>query len=97
MLDDRTIAFADFIGNRQYISVGKLSENDRVMLILMDFENAERVKIWGRAKVVEDDPALVRSLHQAGYKGRPERAIVITISAWDVNCPAHITRRRRAR
>jgi hypothetical protein len=90
LLDDRTLAFADFAGNRQYITLGNLSENPKAMLFLMDYANRRRVKIWGRAKVVEDDPELLSRLSEAGYDGRPERAVVIAIEAWDVNCPQHI-------
>lgn len=93
VLDARTLAFADFAGNRQYITAGNLTENDRVMMILMDFEHRRRVKVWGRARVVEGDAALIGRLHQPGYAGRPERAIVIDVTAWDVNCPQHITAR----
>ena len=93
VLDERTLAFADFAGNRQYISAGNLSENDRAQIFLMDYANRQRIKIWGRARVVEDDPALLARLADPEYKGRPERAIVFEIAAWDVNCPQHITRR----
>jgi len=93
VLDPRTLAFADFAGNRQYISLGNLSENDRAHLFLIDYVNRRRVKIWGRARMVETDPELVASLHDPAYKARPERAIVFTIEAWDVNCPQHIPRK----
>ena len=96
VLDDRTLAFADFRGNRQYVSIGNLAENDRVMLFLMDYANRERVKIWGRARVVEDDPALLAQLAPAGYDARAERAIVISVEACDSNCPQHIPRLARA-
>ena len=93
VLDEHTLAFADFAGNRQYISAGNLSENDRAQIFLMDYANRQRIKIWGRARVVEDDPALLERLADPAYKGRPERAIVFEVAAWDVNCPQHITRR----
>lgn len=93
VLDDKTIAFADYLGNRQYISVGNLAENDRAHLFLMDYANRRRVKIWGRARVVEDDPALIERLMPKGYKARPQRAILFEVTAWDVNCPQHITPR----
>jgi predicted pyridoxine 5'-phosphate oxidase superfamily flavin-nucleotide-binding protein len=96
LLDPRTLAFADFRGNRQYISLGNLSENPRVQLFLMDYVNRRRVKIWGEAKVVEDDAALVARLAPLGYKARPERAIVIHVTAWDANCPQHIPLRLEA-
>ncbi len=90
VLDERTLAFADFGGNRQYISTGNLSENPRVFVFLMDYANSQRVKIWGTARVVTDDPKLLARLADASYDARPERAIVFTIEAWDVNCPQHI-------
>ena len=99
VLDSRTLAFADFGGNRQYISVGNLSENPRVQLFLMDWARRGRVKIWGEARVVEAtgpgrDPALLAKLRDPGYTaGKVERAIVITVTAWDGNCPQHISRR----
>ena len=93
VLDERTLAFADFSGNRQYISMGNLSENDRVFIFLMDYPNRQRIKIWGRAEFVEDDAALMERLVDADYKARPERAFVFHVEAWDVNCPQHITPR----
>ena len=90
VLDDKTLGFADFSGNRQYISLGNFDGNDRVHLFLMDYANRQRIKLWGRARVVEDDPELMDRLVTAGYKARPERAILIDIEAWDVNCPQHI-------
>lgn len=90
VLDPHTIAFAEYRGNRQYISHGNLSENAQVMLFLIDYETKQRVKIWGEARVVEDDPALVARLMPAGYAARPEAAIVIRVTAWDANCPQHI-------
>jgi uncharacterized protein len=90
VIDDKTLGFADYGGNRQYISVGNLSENDRAFLFLMDYERRRRVKIWGRARVVEGDPALLEQLMQPGYAAKLERAIVFEIAAWDVNCPQHI-------
>ena len=93
VLDDRTLAFADFAGNRQYITAGNLSENDRVFLFLMDYANRQRLKIWGKARIVEDDPALIGKLMPDEYRAKAERAIVIDITAWDVNCPQHIVQR----
>jgi predicted pyridoxine 5'-phosphate oxidase superfamily flavin-nucleotide-binding protein len=90
VIDEQTLAFADFSGNRQYISMGNLDGNDRVHLFLMDYANRQRIKVWGRAKVVEDDPGLMEELVDPAYKARPERAFVIAIEAWDVNCPQHI-------
>ena len=92
VLDERTLAFADFSGNRQYLSVGNLAENDRVHLFLMDWAHARRLKIWGRAEVVED-PEFVQSLMPEGYDARPERAIRIHVEAWDMNCNQYITPR----
>src|SRR5262245_42771268 len=93
VLDERTLGFADFRGNRQYISQGNLAENDRAFLFLMDYRRRRRIKIWGRARVVEDDPALVERLSDPAYEGRPEQAIVFRIEAWDINCPQHIPKR----
>ncbi len=93
VLDERTLAFADFRGNRQYISAGNLSENDKANIFLMDYPNRRRIKIWGRARVVEDDPALMERLFERGYRARPDQAIVFELEAWDVNCPQHITPR----
>ena len=90
VIDDTTLGFADFGGNRQYISLGNLSENDRVQIFLMDYANRRRVKIWARARVVEDDPFLLERLADPDYPGQPERAILFTVEAWDVNCHQHI-------
>jgi predicted pyridoxine 5'-phosphate oxidase superfamily flavin-nucleotide-binding protein len=92
-LDENTLAFADFGGNRQYITVGNLTENPKAFLFLMDYANRRRVKLWGTAKVVEDDTALLEKLRDPDYPGKVERAIVFTVEAWDVNCPQHIHRR----
>ncbi len=93
VLGESTLGFADFAGNRQYISIGNLSENDRAQLFLMDYAGRRRIKVWGRARVVEDDPALLDRLVDPGYEARPERAFVFEVEAWDVNCPQHITPR----
>ncbi len=90
VLDERTLGFADFSGNRQYISMGNLSENDRAFIFLMDYPNRRRIKIWGRAEVVEDDAELLGRMVDPGYKARPERAFLFHVEAWDVNCPQHI-------
>jgi predicted pyridoxine 5'-phosphate oxidase superfamily flavin-nucleotide-binding protein len=90
VLDATTLGFADFRGNRQYISIGNLAENAKVHLFLIDYEHRRRIKIWGEATVVEDDPALLAKLSSTGYEGRPERAIVVRLAAWDANCPQHI-------
>ncbi len=90
VLDEKTLGFADFVGNRQYITTGNLAENDRALLFIMDYVERRRVKIWGRARVVENDRELVARLMPQGYKARPQQAILFTIEAWDVNCPQHI-------
>jgi uncharacterized protein len=93
VLDDRTLGFADYAGNRQYITISNLAENDRAYLFLIDFAARRRIKVWGRARAVEDDPALLARLADPGYRVRPERAILFTVEAWDVNCSQHITAR----
>ena len=93
VLDGKTLGFADFAGNRQYITIGNLADNDRAYLFLLDFARQRRIKLWGRARVVEDDPALLARISDAGYRARAERAILFTIEAWDVNCSQHITAR----
>lgn len=90
ILDRTTLAFADFSGNRQYITQGNLSENPKAYIFLIDYVNRRRVKIWGEARVVEDDPALTAALMPKDYKAKPEQAIVFKIHAWDTNCPQHI-------
>ncbi|MGJ5021415.1 pyridoxamine 5'-phosphate oxidase family protein [Bradyrhizobium sp. SZCCHNRI1009] len=90
VLDSHTLAFADFSGNRQYITQGNLSENPHAYIFVMDYAHRRRVKIWGTARVVEDDAALTASLMPRGYKARPEQVMLFTISAWDTNCPQHI-------
>ena len=92
-IDSKTLAFADFSGNRQYITTGNLSENNKAFIFLMDYPNRTRIKIWGTAKVVEDDKELLESLSDASYKARLERVIVFTVEAWDVNCRQHIQQR----
>jgi predicted pyridoxine 5'-phosphate oxidase superfamily flavin-nucleotide-binding protein len=93
VVDEHTLGFADYRGNRQYITLGNLSENDRAHLFLIDFSRRQRVKLWGRARVVEDDDALIAKLFDQGYKAKPERVILFTLEAWDVNCSQHITAR----
>ena len=89
VLDEHTIAFADFTGNRQFISTGNLADNPKAQLFLMDYARRQRLKIWGEARV-ETDPALVERLMPPDYKARAEQAIVFTVKAWDANCPQHI-------
>lgn len=93
IVDDKTLGIADYRGNRQYITLANLSGNDRAFLFLLDPARRARVKVWGRARVVENDDALIERLFDRGYRARPERAILFTIDAWDVNCSQHITQR----
>jgi predicted pyridoxine 5'-phosphate oxidase superfamily flavin-nucleotide-binding protein len=90
ILDKTALAFADYRGNRQYITQGNLSENPKAHIFIMDYAHRRRVKIWGEARVVDDDPALLASLMPKGYRARPEQVIVFRIAAWDTNCPQHI-------
>lgn len=90
ILDSNTIAFADYRGNRQYVTLGNLSENRKAYIFVMDYAHRRRVKIWGEARVVDDDPALMQSLMPKGYKARPEQVILFRITAWDTNCHQHI-------
>jgi len=93
VVDEKTLGFADYRGNRQYITLANLSENDRAFLFLLDPARRQRIKLWGHARVVEDDPALVARLFDAGYGAEPDRAILFTVEAWDVNCSQHIAAR----
>jgi len=93
VIDEKTLGFADYRGNRQYITLANLSENDRAYLFLLDPARRQRIKLWGRARVVENDAELVDRLFDHGYKAKPERAILFTIEAWDVNCSQHIVTR----
>ena len=101
VLDDRTIGFADFAGNRQYITQGNLADNPKAQLFLIDYAHRRRVKIWGEARVVEGDPELLAKLMPEGYKARPEQAILFTVAAWDFELsaahPAAVRGRRRRR
>jgi predicted pyridoxine 5'-phosphate oxidase superfamily flavin-nucleotide-binding protein len=90
VLDKHTLAFADYSGNRQYITQGNLAENPKANIFIMDYAHRRRVKLWGTARVVEDDPALTASLMPQGYRAKPEQVILFTIAAWDTNCPQHI-------
>ena len=90
ILDKNTIAFADYAGNRQYITQGNLSENPRAYIFVMDYAHRRRVKLWGEARMVEDDPALIDALMPKGYRARPEQVLVFRVTAWDTNCPQHI-------
>jgi uncharacterized protein len=90
VLDKNTLAFADYSGNKQYITQGNLSENPKAHIFVMDYAHRHRVKIWGEARVVDGDSALMKSLMPQGYKARPEQVILFKIAAWDTNCPQHI-------
>lgn len=89
-LDERTLAFADFTGNRQYITTGNLAENPRAHIFMMDYVNLRRVKIWGRARIEIGDKALQARVLPPDYKARAEQVIVFDVAAWDLNCPQHI-------
>jgi uncharacterized protein len=95
VLDDKTLGFADFAGNRLYITLGNLTENPKAFIFLIDYRNRQRIKIWGLARVV-DDPELLKRLKPDGYQARLEQAILFTVSAWDSNCPQHIPQRLEA-
>ena len=89
VVDDKTIAFADFAGNRQYITQGNLLDNPKAYLFLMDYAHRRRLKIWGTARVIED-AEVTKSLMPEGYAAKPEQTILFTVAAWDTNCPQHI-------
>ena len=93
VLDEKTIAFADFRGNRQFITAGNLAENPQAHLFLIDYENRQRIKIWGTARVVEDDEELIARLMPQDYAAKAEQAIIFSVVAWDSNCPQHIPQR----
>lgn len=97
VLDAHRIAFADFAGNRQYISSGNLAENPKAHLFLMDYAHRQRIKIWGEARVVEGDMALTEQLMPKNYQARAEQVIIFTVKAWDANCPQHIPVRLEAK
>ncbi|MER9017619.1 pyridoxamine 5'-phosphate oxidase family protein [Mesorhizobium sp. M0898] len=96
VLDERTIGFADFSGNRQFITQGNLNDNPQAFLFLIDYAHRQRIKIWGRARVVEGDAELTAKLMPQDYKARPEQVILFTVSAWDSNCSQHIPQRFEA-
>ncbi|HQA10971.1 pyridoxamine 5'-phosphate oxidase family protein [Zoogloea sp.] len=96
VLDEHTIGFADFNGNRQYISSGNLAENPKAHLFLIDYSTRQRIKLWGTARVVEDDKTLIARLMPANYRAKSEQAILFTVAAWDANCPQHIPQRLEA-
>ena len=92
VLDERTVAFADYAGNRQYITVGNLAQNDRAFMFLMDYAGRRRLKLWGHAHVVSDDAALLAHVTDAAYSATVEHVIVFTLSSWEWNCARHIPR-----
>ena len=96
VMDDQTLAFVDYVGNRQYISLGNLAENPKAHLFLIDYASRRRVKIWGEARVIEGDAEMTRRLMPEKYKARPSQVIEFKIKAWDANCPQHIPRRYEA-
>jgi predicted pyridoxine 5'-phosphate oxidase superfamily flavin-nucleotide-binding protein len=89
-LDERTLGFIDFAGNKQYVSTGNLRENDRVCLFLIDYAQRRRIKVWGTARTVPATPELLAALTTHGYRARVEQVVLIAVEAWDVNCPQHI-------
>jgi predicted pyridoxine 5'-phosphate oxidase superfamily flavin-nucleotide-binding protein len=93
MLDERTLAFADFVGNRQYITLGNLEENPKAQLFLIDYATRRRIKIWGEARVVSGDAALLAAMTPERYRARIDQVLVFSVAAWDSNCPQHIPRR----
>lgn len=96
VLDDSTIAFADFSGNRQFITQGNLAENPKAHLFLIDYASQQRVKLWGEARVVENDAALLAKLMPPDYKARGEQVMLFQVTTWDANCPKHIPQRYEA-
>ena len=92
-VDEKTLGFADFGGNRQYITLGNLTENSKAFIFLMDYTRRKRIKLWGTAWFVEGDAGLVQSLMPDGYRAQPEQVFMFSLSAWDANCPQHIPKR----
>ena len=93
VLDEHTLAMADYVGNSQYISLGNMSENNKAFIFLMDYPNRKRIKIWGTAEFVEDDAELLQRVTDAGYEARPQRVLLFHVKAWDLNCNLHIQQR----
>lgn len=96
VLDEQTLGFADFRGNRQYVTLGNLAENPKAILFLIDYAQRRRVKIWGEARVIEGEAELSARLAPEGYRARPEQLIIFNVHAWDVNCQQHIPQRFEA-
>lgn len=92
-VDEKTLGFADFGGNRQYITLGNLSENPKAFIFLMDYARSRRIKLWGKARIVDGEPAMLSMLRDPSYPGKVERAILFEVEAWDINCPQHIHQR----
>ncbi len=90
VLDDKRLAFADYAGNRQYITAGNLAENPRAFIFLMDYAARQRIKLWGTAEVIENDDELIAALFPSGYRAKPQQAIIFTLAAFDRNCSQHI-------
>lgn len=96
-LDDHTLGFVDFVGNRQYVTTGNLRENDRICLFLIDYERRRRIKVWGTGKITPATPDLVEKLGEPGYRARVEQVVMVSVHAWDQNCPQHIPQKVNAR
>jgi len=96
VVDDQTIGFVDFAGNRQYITAGNLVDNPQAFLFLIDYAHRQRVKIWGTARLLEGDAELMQRLMPQAYRARPEQVILFTVSTWSANCPQHIPQRFEA-
>lgn len=96
VLDERTLGFADFTGNRQYLTQGNLADNPKAHLFLIHYSTRQRVKLWGEARIIEGDGESISRLMPKDYPARPEQALVFTVSAWDANCPQHIPQRHEA-
>ena len=96
VVDDQTIGFVDFAGNRQYITAGNLVDNPQAFLFLIDYAHRQRVKIWGTARLLEGDAELTQRLMPQAYRARPEQVILFTVSVWSANCPQHIPQRFEA-
>lgn len=97
VVDEKTLGFADYTGNRQYITTGNLADNDQAFLFLMDYAHRRRIKLWGRARVVTGNQELVERLMPEGYNARPEQVILFEVLAWDINCPQHIPQKLDAK
>ena len=96
VVDDKTIGFVDFAGNRQFITAGNLADNPQAFLFLIDYAHRQRVKIWGTARLLEGDAELTQRLMPQAYRARPEQVILFTVSVWSANCPQHIPQRFEA-